>query len=192
LSMKRGSYVPSSRSSLRANFSTFCPLTEKIYKSMTFVDVPGDARARGQVSKFVDSSVKGIVFMVDGSNWTAQQAEAGEYLYQILTDSRILKMKIPVIVVASKSDLTATAVAEKVVRDGLMSELSRLRTSKAGSVSDIGEDSSAAPRTELPADRSGRFTEDVSPLPLSFTTISTKNRNWEKLEDFVMTGAFRK
>lgn len=190
LSMKRGSFTPSVRGSQKANVSTFCPLTDHIYKSMTFVDVPGDSRVRVGYAKHLDRSVKGIVFVVDSANFEAQRKDAGEFLYQLLTDAKLVDLKVPILVAAAKSDESG-AVPAQAVADALLNELTALRKSKGSSLSDISSDAPTA-RRDLPADKSGRFTAAVSPVPLSFTAFSTKNRDWEDVEEFVMAGAFRK
>lgn len=189
LSMKRGSFTPSVRNSQKTNVSTFCPLTDHIYKSMTFVDVPGDSRVRNY-TQHLDRSVKGVVFVVDSANFEAQRKDAGEFLYQLLTDAKLVDLKVPILVAAAKSD-ESNAASIQAVTDALLTELTALRKSKGSGLSDISSDAPTA-RRDLPADKSGRFTASVSPVPLSFAAFSTKNRDWENVEEFVMDGAFRK
>ena len=190
LSMKRGSFTPAVRASQKPNVSTFCPLTDHIYKSMTFVDVPGDLRVRAGYAKHLDRQVKGIVFVVDAASLEAQRKDAGEFLYQLLTDAKLVDLKVPILVAASKSDDPA-AVSVQAVSDALLAELTALRKSKGSSLGDIANDAPTA-RRELNADKNGRFTAAVSPVPLTFAAFSTKNRDWENVEEFVMDGAFRK
>ncbi|KAK9097570.1 hypothetical protein Sjap_023067 [Stephania japonica] len=109
--------------------------TAKI-KPVRVVDVPGHARLRPKLDDYLPQA-GGVVFVVDALDFLPNCRAAAEYLYDILTNARVVKKKIPVLILCNKTD-KVTAHTKEFIRKQLEKEIDKLRASRTAiSTADI-------------------------------------------------------
>lgn len=99
--------------------------------STRWVDFPGHPRLRTKLGEYLDKA-QGIVFVIDGSRFSAQARRDAELLFQVMTNKTVSKYSTPVLILANKSDITPPSINPASIRTRLEAELDRLRTSFAG------------------------------------------------------------
>ncbi|KAK4402778.1 hypothetical protein Sango_1018500 [Sesamum angolense] len=97
-------------------------------KPVHIVDVPGHSRLRPKLDEFL-SQAAGIVFVVDAVEFLPNVRAASEYLYDILTKARVVKKKIPLLILCNKVD-KVTAHTKDFIRRQLEKEIDKLRASR--------------------------------------------------------------
>ncbi|RKP06437.1 signal recognition particle receptor beta subunit-domain-containing protein [Thamnocephalis sphaerospora] len=96
------------------------------------IDVPGHEKLRYQTHHFTPVA-RGIVFVLDAARLGKDIRQVAEYLYDILTDSRVAQREIPILLACHKADL-ATAYAPKRCREMLETEIDRIRVTRTAAV----------------------------------------------------------
>ncbi|RVX18499.1 Signal recognition particle receptor subunit beta [Vitis vinifera] len=67
------------------------------------VDVPGQSHLRSKLDKYLPQAA-GLIFLVDGLEFLRHCPAIAEYLLDILTNTTVVKRKIPVLIVCNKTD----------------------------------------------------------------------------------------
>ncbi|KAJ8769896.1 hypothetical protein K2173_008978 [Erythroxylum novogranatense] len=108
-------------------------------KPVHLVDVPGHSRLRPKLEEFLPQA-SGIIFLVDALEFLPNLRAVTEYLYDVLTNSSVVKKKIPVLICCNKTDKVA-AHTKDFIRKQLEKEIEKLRASRSGvSEADIAND----------------------------------------------------
>lgn len=109
-----------------------------------WVDFPGHPRLRTKLADYLDKA-RGIVFVIDGSRFSAQARRDAELLFQVMRNKTVSKYSTPILVVANKADITPLSTTPSSIRARLEAELDRIRASSTGtlqaaSVENTGEE----------------------------------------------------
>lgn len=127
----------------------------RIHKKFLLADTPGHGKLRYHAFDNIvkPQNLKGIIFMVDAADLSGGQGDEGlrqtaEYLHDLLLllQTRSTKAKssrapqeLPVLIAANKLDLF-TALPPVLVKTGLESEITKIRTSRDKGLFDSGID----------------------------------------------------
>ncbi|KAK9099697.1 hypothetical protein Scep_023127 [Stephania cephalantha] len=133
--LRDGSSHQGTVTSMEPNEGTFVlhsesdkPLQKGKIKPVRIVDVPGHARLRPKLDDYLPQA-GGVVFVVDALDFLPNCRAAAEYLYDILTNARVVKKKIPVVILCNKTD-KVTAHTKEFIRKQLEKEIDKLRASR--------------------------------------------------------------
>ncbi|XP_052286933.1 LOW QUALITY PROTEIN: signal recognition particle receptor subunit beta-like [Dreissena polymorpha] len=137
-------------------------------KTLRLIDLPGHERIRQQMLDTYKELARGIIFVIDSSTVQKEIKDFAEYLYTVLSDSRISSMCPPVLVACNKQDLTFTKGA-KVIQGLLEKEINTLRITKSAALQDIsaGNNNTFLGRR----DRDFSFV-DMKPMKIEFVECS--------------------
>ncbi|KAJ0095970.1 hypothetical protein Patl1_16097 [Pistacia atlantica] len=141
--LRDGSYHQGTVTSMEPNEGTFVLHTESSKKGKVkpvhLVDVPGHSRLRPKLEEFLHQAA-GIVFVVDAVEFLPNCRAASEYLYDILTNSIVVKKKVPVLICCNKAD-KVTAHSKEFIRKQMEKEIDKLRASRSAiSEADVTND----------------------------------------------------
>ncbi|VVA99528.1 unnamed protein product [Arabis nemorensis] len=141
--LRDGSTHQGAVTSMEPNEGTFVLHTENIKKGKTkpvhLVDVPGHSRLRSKLEEYLPRAAA-IVFVVDALEFLPNCRAASEYLYDILTNTSVVKNKIPVLLCCNKTD-KVTAHTKEFIRKQMEKEIEKLRVSRSAvSSADIAND----------------------------------------------------
>ena len=151
-------------------------------KDFTLVDVPGNGRIVWPIFDKFKSSCARIMFLVDScAVFKEQKAQTGEYLFTILTDPVIAKLKPTVIIVCTKQD-APMAKSTVLIKQVLESELTTLKKTSQATLSDISDSRDSAGRNKraaiLAEGRNGNV--DLSLLPYKVKFVESSIAKGEK------------
>lgn len=141
--LRDGSSHQGTVTSMEPNEDTFVLHSESAKKGkikpVHLVDVPGHSRLRPKLDEFLPQAA-GIVFVVDALEFLPNCPAASEYLYDILTNSTVVKKKIPVLICCNKTD-KVTAHTKEFIRKQMEKEIDKLRASRSAvSEADVTND----------------------------------------------------
>ncbi|XP_060586232.1 signal recognition particle receptor subunit beta-like [Ruditapes philippinarum] len=91
-------------------------------KTLRIIDLPGHERVRLQMMETHKDLTRAIMFVVDSSSVQKDIKDIAEYLYTVLSDSKISSICPPVLIVCNKQDLTFSKGA-KVIQSQLEKEM---------------------------------------------------------------------
>ncbi|KAK9097694.1 hypothetical protein Syun_024739 [Stephania yunnanensis] len=130
--LRDGSSHQGTVTSMEPNEGTFVLHSESDKKGkikpVRIVDVPGHARLRPKLDDYLPQAA-GVVFVVDALDFLPNCRAAAEYLYDILTNAKVVKKKIPVVILCNKTD-KVTAHTKEFIRKQLEKEIDKLRASR--------------------------------------------------------------
>jgi signal recognition particle receptor subunit beta len=153
--------------SMNPNKGVFIPaaLAKRVKKPLTYIDFPGTGSKRPMLSAMLPS-VRAVVFVVDASS-EADLIPASKYLYALLTDRILRAKRVPVLIAASKTDVSSSFSAKGV--ENRMTKLLDI----ARSVRDDMPDLDASRSAPLNLGQEGvPFAFAHSAMPVSVTSIS--------------------
>lgn len=141
--LRDGSTHQGTVTSMEPNEDTFVLNSESTKKGkikpVHLVDVPGHSRLRPKLDEFLPQAA-GVVFVVDALEFLPNCSAASEYLYDILTNSTVVKKKIPVLICCNKTD-KVTAHTKEFIRKQMEKEIDKLRASRSAvSEADVTND----------------------------------------------------
>lgn len=122
---------------------------------------------------------RAILFVVDSSSVQKDIKDIAEYLYTVLSDSKVSGISPPVLIVCNKQDLTFSKGA-KVIQGQLEKEMNTLRVTKSAALQDI----SAGNNNTFLGKRDRDFTfSDLKPLRVDFAECSALGKGGESEPD---------
>ncbi|KAK1287349.1 hypothetical protein QJS10_CPB19g01455 [Acorus calamus] len=138
--LRDGSSHQGTVTSMDPNEGTFILQSEleknKKINPVHMVDVPGHSRLRLKLDEYLPQT-SGLVFVVDALDFLPNCRAAAEYLYDILTNTIVIKRKVPVLILCNKTD-KVTAHTKDFIRKQLEKEIDKLRISRTAiSTADI-------------------------------------------------------
>ncbi|XP_072957008.1 uncharacterized protein [Typha angustifolia] len=130
--LRDGSTHQGAVTSLETNDDTFVLHSElgkkRKSKSVHLVDVPGHSRLKTKLDEFLPQAA-GIIFVVDAQDFLFNYQAVAEYLYDILTNTSIVKKRSPVLLLCNKVD-KVTAHSKEFIKRQLEKEIDKLRASR--------------------------------------------------------------
>ena len=167
-----------------ANFSLTCTsLSENVSpvtvdrKPMTLVDVPGNGRIIWPIFDKYKSLCSHLLFLVDSSNILKEsRAQSGEYLFHILTDPVITKLRPKITILCGKQDVPLSK-SPTIVKQVLEAELTTLRkTNQASLGSTESQDTGDKKRSaSLVVGKSGNVELSLLPYKIELVEFSNKS-----------------
>ncbi|KAG7584322.1 Signal recognition particle receptor beta subunit [Arabidopsis suecica] len=141
--LRDGSSHQGAVTSMEPNEGTFVLHNENTMKGKVkpvhLVDVPGHSRLRSKLEEYLPRAAA-VVFVVDALEFLPNIRAASEYLYDILTNTSVVKNKIPVLLCCNKTD-KVTAHTKEFIRKQMEKEIEKLRVSRSAiSTADIAND----------------------------------------------------
>jgi signal recognition particle receptor subunit beta len=97
-------------------------------KSVNLVDMPGHPRLRTELMHRL-KTVTAIIFVIDAGTVLPKITDIANLLYDILSRNEVLLKKLPVFIVASKSDLPGSRQPE-LIRSRLQEEMGYIRDNR--------------------------------------------------------------
>ena len=172
-----------------SNFSLTCTsLLENVApvtvdrKRMTVVDVPGNGRIIWPIFDKYKYLCSHLLFLIDSSTVLKEsKAQSGEYLFHILTDPVITKLRPKITILCGKQD-TPLAKSASIVKQILEAELTTLRkTTQASLASTENQDTGAKKRSEsLVVGKNGSV--ELSLLPYKVEVMEFSNKSCSPAE----------
>uniref|UniRef100_A0A8C5MLB1 Signal recognition particle receptor subunit beta n=1 Tax=Leptobrachium leishanense TaxID=445787 RepID=A0A8C5MLB1_9ANUR len=104
--------------------------------SLTLVDIPGHESLRLYFLEQHKAAARGLLFVVDSSSFQREVKEVAEHLFQLLTDSTVLKNNPPILVACNKQDISM-AKSAKLIQQQLEKELNTLRVTRSAAPSTL-------------------------------------------------------
>eukprot|EP00250_Pteridium_aquilinum_P019162 c24324_g1_i2 orf=375-1157(+) len=130
--LRDGSTHKGTVTSMEANVDRFILHSESTKqgkaKPVRLVDVPGHMKLRAKLDEFL-TEAGGIIFLVDAADFMPNVRAISEYLYDILSKAWVVKYKVPVLIVANKTD-KVTAHSRDFIRKQLEKEIDKLRVTR--------------------------------------------------------------
>lgn len=83
--------------------------------SLSIVDIPGHFNFRLKVQQYMERA-KGVILVVDSRD-KDKISEAAEFLYDILSNNRLVKQRVPILVACNKQDLNLAKRAVQIERE---------------------------------------------------------------------------
>ncbi|XP_077289028.1 signal recognition particle receptor beta [Arctopsyche grandis] len=103
---------------------------------LKIVDVPGHERVRSQLFDKYKNDARGIVFILDSVTIQKEIRDVAEYLYNILSDSVILRNHAHFLILCNKQD-QALAKGCHVIKTLLEKEINLLRKTKSSQLQSV-------------------------------------------------------
>merc|ERR1712227_1061 len=142
--------------SIKENIGTYKPSAKKPVK---IVDLPGHERVRDAFLDQHTGAARALIFVVDSSNLQKEVKDVADFLYNVLTDSKISGNLPPVLVACNKQD-ELRAKGSKVIQSSLEQEFNKVRVTKSAAL--MGTDNSSGASTWLgKRDRDFKF-DDIN------------------------------
>lgn len=149
-------------------------------KTLRLVDLPGFDRIRTQMLDSYKDLARGIMFVVDSSSVQKDIKDIADYLYTVLSDSRISSICPPVLIVCNKQDLTF-AKGAKVIQGQLEKEINTVRVTKSAALQDTMASNN---NNTFLGNRDRDFTfSDLKPFKVDFAECSALGKNAESEPD---------
>lgn len=102
-------------------------------RSLQLCDLPGHERLRSKLWSDYSGRARGVVFVVDSSQFLANIRDVADFLYTVLADSGVNKRKVPVLVACNKQD-EPKAKSAKVIQSQLEKELNNIRATRSAAL----------------------------------------------------------
>ena len=83
--------------------------------SLSIVDIPGHFNFRLKVQQYMERA-KGVILVVDSRD-KDKISEAAEFLFDILSNNRLVKQRVPILVACNKQDLNLAKRAVQIERE---------------------------------------------------------------------------
>jgi len=99
------------------------------------VDVPGNARLRGDIFAKYSKNVRGVVVVVDSADFVDHVRESSEVLYEVLLNSDVQSSKCPVLLFCNKQDEEMSRGPDP-IRSAMERELTTLNNTAVNALSD--------------------------------------------------------
>ncbi|XP_069474162.1 signal recognition particle receptor subunit beta isoform X2 [Ambystoma mexicanum] len=145
--------------------------------SLTLIDLPGHESLRLQFLDRFKAAARAIVFVVDSSTFQREVKDVAELLYQLLTDSEVLKNSPPLLVACNKQDITM-AKSAKLIQHQLEKELNTLRVTRTAAPSNL--DSSNADGAAQLGKKGKDFDFSQLPMKVEFLECSCRDSKEEE------------
>ncbi|XP_029471046.1 signal recognition particle receptor subunit beta [Rhinatrema bivittatum] len=143
--------------------------------TLTLIDVPGHKSLRLQFLERFKATARAIVFVVDSAAFQREVKDAAEFLYQLLTDSVLLKNAPPLLVACNKQDITM-AKSAKLIQQQLEKELNTLRVTRSAAPTTM-DGSGAAPQL---GKKGKEFDFSQLPMKVEFLECSARDSKEEE------------
>ncbi|KAM4693344.1 signal recognition particle receptor subunit beta [Discoglossus pictus] len=144
--------------------------------NLTLVDLPGHESLRHQYLEQYKAAARALVFIVDSSAFQREVKEVAELLYQLLTDSAILRNAPPLLIACNKQDISM-AKSAKLIQQQLEKELNTLRVTRSAAPSTL--DSSSSPATTQLGKKGKDFEFSHLPMKVDFLECSARDSKEE-------------
>ena len=159
-------------------------------KDVTLVDVPGNGRIIWPIFDKFKGSCGRILFLVDScAVFKNQRAQTGEYLFSILTDPFIAKLKPIINIVCTKQD-APMAKSTTLVKQVLEAELTTLKKTSRATLGDIADSRDSSGRSKraavLAEGKHGNVDLSLMPYKVQFVESSISKSDPNSL-DFDMS-----
>jgi len=82
---------------------------------LSFVDIPGHFNFRIKVQQNLDRA-KAVILVVDSRD-KDKISEAAEFLYDMMSNKRLIRDNVPILVVCNKQDMTLAKKATQIERE---------------------------------------------------------------------------
>lgn len=102
---------------------------------LKIVDVPGNARLRGDIFAKYSKNVRGVVVVIDSADFVDHVRESSEVLYEVLLNSDVQSSKCPVLLFCNKQDEEMSRGADP-IKSAMERELTTLNNTTANALSD--------------------------------------------------------
>ncbi|MEE6500810.1 hypothetical protein FKM82_003941 [Ascaphus truei] len=145
--------------------------------SLTLVDLPGHESLRFKFLEQYKTAARALVFVVDSSAFQREVKEVAEFLYQLLTDSAVLRNAPPLLIACNKQDISM-AKSAKLIQQQLEKELNTLRVTRSAAPSTL--DSSSSPATTQLGKKGKDFDFSQLPMKVEFLECSTRDSKEEE------------
>jgi len=163
--------------SLAENVSGGVKLGKKVF---TLVDIPGNGRIVWPIFDKYKTACARIFFLVDScAVFKEQKAQTGEYLFTILTDPIIAKLKPIITIICTKQD-QPMAKSVTLVKQVLEAEITTLKKTSQATLSDISDSRDSAGRNKRSANltegKSGNIDLSLLPFKVQFVESSLEKQ----------------
>ncbi|XP_054838787.1 signal recognition particle receptor subunit beta [Eublepharis macularius] len=145
--------------------------------SVTLIDLPGHKSLRLQFLDRFKAAARAIVFVVDSVAFQREMKDVAEFLYQILTDSVVLKNAPPLLIACNKQDVTM-AKSSKLIQQQLEKELNTLRVTRSAAPSTL--DSSNSGSASQLGKKGKEFDFSQLPMKVDFMECSARGSKGEE------------
>lgn len=130
--LRDGSTHQGTVTSMEANIDRFVLHSESSKqgkaKPVRLLDFPGHMKLRAKLDDYI-TEAGAILFLVDAADFMSNVRANAEFLYEILSKGWVVKYKIPVLIVANKSE-KVTAHTPEFIRKQLEKEIDKLRVTR--------------------------------------------------------------
>lgn len=110
--------------------------------ALNLIDIPGQEAIRQKYFDQFKDSAKGIIFLIDSDTFSKDLKDVAEYLFNILTDSDVIKIAPSLLIACNKQDLL-TSKSKKLIQEHLEKELNTVRKTRSAALSSTeGEEAS--------------------------------------------------
>ncbi|XP_077207054.1 serotransferrin [Paroedura picta] len=145
--------------------------------SVTLIDLPGHESLRLQFLDRFKAAARAIVFVVDSVAFQREMKDVAEFLYQVLTDSTVLKNAPPLLVACNKQDVTM-AKSSKLIQQQLEKELNTLRVTRSAAPSTL--DSTNSGSASQLGKKGKEFDFSQLPMKVDFIECSARGSKGEE------------
>ncbi|XP_060098672.1 ovotransferrin-like [Heteronotia binoei] len=145
--------------------------------SVTLIDLPGHESLRHQFLDRFKAAARAIVFVVDSVAFQREMKDVAEFLYQVLTDSVVLKNAPPLLIACNKQDVTM-AKSSKLIQQQLEKELNTLRVTRSAAPSTL--DSANSGSASQLGKKGKEFDFSQLPMKLDFMECSARGSKGEE------------
>ncbi|XP_048361133.1 signal recognition particle receptor subunit beta [Sphaerodactylus townsendi] len=145
--------------------------------SVTLIALPGHESLRLQFLDRFKAAARAIVFIVDSVAFQREMKDVAEFLYQILTDSVVLKNAPPLLIACNKQDVTM-AKSSKLIQQQLEKELNTLRVTRSAAPSTL--DSANSGSASQLGKKGKEFDFSQLPMKVDFIECSARGSKGEE------------
>nr|XP_033815215.1 signal recognition particle receptor subunit beta isoform X1 [Geotrypetes seraphini] len=142
--------------------------------TLTLVDLPGHESLRLQFLERFKAAARAVVFVVDSATFQREVKDVAELLYQLLTDSVVLKNAPSLLIACNKQDITM-AKSAKLIQQQLEKELNTLRVTRSAAPTNL-DGSGAAPQL---GKKGKEFDFTQLPMKVEFLECSARENKEE-------------
>lgn len=150
-------------------------------KSLHFVDLPGHPRIRTEVMNKLKESTA-IIFTIDSETILKLISDIANFLYDILSDSIIIRNKVPILIAITKTDIIGSRDIDFIQQE-LEKEIEFVRSNRVKSNYVVDGETE-----QLFLGEEGKeFTFNQLINPVSFVSCSVYNNDVIQITDFLNT-----
>jgi signal recognition particle receptor subunit beta len=156
-------------------------------RAVHLVDIPGHERVRSRYQHYLPVT-SCIIFMIDTIDFSSNVTQVGEYIFDLLTNSHVVKRKIPILVVCNKSDISVHN--KEFVKKELAAELNKIRATRTSQMHMAGQTDDLSNNTTVDlvedVQRAFSFEPESLRTRVEFVDFSLKNnKDLSKIENFI-------